>query len=236
MNQKMIAIAVPICTMILPTSAALGSFTVDRWDLATRIHDSNDTVQDGSVTVSNPFSQQYDVALGASQAHSYFDFSWTPDTASFLITASHIAFDGNGGTRSISSGNIYLTPSVDLFLTATGTYDYDLPAWAMQVAHGLDIFVDSSHPYSWGDFENTFLQGPISGAFHLSEQGILPAGSSVTISYAMHVDGFGNSGLLAEGHGNILITLQPVPEPMTLTMLALGAVSLSRRVRRHSSS
>jgi len=208
------------------------SFLVTSWSLGTAILDLPDVAGDVSDLVQNPFVHEHHLTLGQAQAHSYFDFSWTPDTASFLIAASHVAFDGNGGTRSISSGDIYITPNVDLLITATGTYDYDLPAWAMQVAQGVDVDADSIQLYSWGNFEYTDLQGPISGTFQLSEQGILPAGSSVRIFYAMYVDGFGNSGLLAEGHGSILITLQPLPEPHTLALLALGACLLRKKSSR----
>lgn len=213
------------------SEARADSFEISSWFVESAIINLPDIVGDVSEVVQNPFVDEHHVALGPSQAHSYFDFSWTPDTASFLITASNVAFDGNGGTRSISSGAIYLTPHVDLLLTATGTYDYALPAWAMQVAHGLDIYADSTHLYSWGNFEYTDLQGPISGTFQLSRQGILPAGSSVTILYAMYVDAFGNSGLLAEGAGSILITLQPVPEPGTLALFAMSAAMAGRRRR-----
>lgn len=212
------------------TSAA--ATEVSSWSLATGIGDRFNGVGAQSDMVQNPFVDEHHVTLGASQAASYFDFSWTPDTASFLIAASNVAFDGNGGTRSISTGNIYLTPHVDILITATGTYDYDLPAWAMQVAHGLDIYADSTHLYSWGNFQNTFLQGPITGTFQLSRQGILPAGSSVTILYAMYVDAFGNSGLFAEGHGSILITLQPVPEPQMVALFALAACLMRRKASR----
>lgn len=230
-------LAIVVVFIVRTNDAHATAFDISAWSLETLVQDSADgRATDVNYVVENPLHDQLLAVVGSSHAASYFDFTWTPDTASFLIAASHVAFDGNGGTRSISTGNIYLTPHVDVLITATGTYDYDLPAWAMQVAHGLDIYADSTHLYSWGNFQNTFLQGPITGTFQLSRQGILPAGSSVTILYAMYVDAFGNSGLFAEGHGSILITLQPVPEPMTLTTLALGAVSLSRRVRRHSSS
>lgn len=216
--------------LIASSRVQADSFLVTSWSLGTGILDLPDVVGDVFDVVQNPFVNEHHFTLGQGQAHSYFDFSWTPDTASFLTTASNVAFDGNGGTRSISTGHIYLTPQVDLLITATGMYDYDLPAWGMQVAHGLDIDIDSAPAYSWGNFEHTFLQGPISGTFHLSEQGILPAGSSVTISYAMYVDGFGNSGLLAEGHGSILITLQPVPEPAAVSLI-LASFLAARRPR-----
>ncbi|MBE7506203.1 MAG: PEP-CTERM sorting domain-containing protein [Planctomycetia bacterium] len=179
----------------------------------------------------SPFQSSHQVVRSPSQATSYYDFSWTPDTASFLVAASHVAFDGNGGTRSASTGNIYLTPSVDLLLTATGTYAYDLPGWDMDVRYAFvayDGSFGSRFSQSLGDF--TF-KGPTSGNFTISKSGILPAGEVSILNYTIYVDGFDSTGLLATGSGDILFTLQPVPEPSTI-VLVIATTLLSRRRSR----
>lgn len=230
-------LAIVVVFLFRTNDAHATAFDISAWSLETLVQDSADgRATDVNYVVENPLHVQLLAVVGSSHAASYFDFSWTPDTASFFITASHVAFDGNGGTRSLSSGNIYITPAVDLLLTATGTYAYDLPGWDMDVHYAFAAFDGNFRErfnQSLGDF--TF-KGPTSGSFAISKSGILPAGEVSVIHYIMYVDGFDSTSLLATGAGNMQFTLQPVPEPMTLTMLALGTVSLSRRVRRHSSS
>mgnify|MGYP001321344459 CR=1 FL=1 len=226
-----------VVASLLVSDALASSFTLDDWALSTGIIDTRNHFSTSFTPQPSPYLNEQHITVSPSEAHSYFDFSWTPDTASFFITASHVAFDGNGGTRSLSSGNIYITPAVDLLLTATGTYAYDLPGSTMQVNYSLGAWnTIGSNGFFQTHVDDTILDGPTSGIFALSLQGIIPAGQPTMIRYNFMLDAFSSTGLLATGAGNMQFTLQPVPEPMTITMLALGAVSLSRRVRRHSSS
>lgn len=209
--------------------AQANSFEITSWSLGAGIVDSTGGVSAGSETVENPFDAQDWVQRGASSARTDYDFAWHASFGQFLVEASHVAFDGNGGTRSASVGSIHITPSVDLLLTATGSYDYDLPGSAMQVSHGIDVYDDNTQIAAWGAFDHTFLNGPTSDTFNWSNQTVLPAGHQIQILYGTYLDAFGSSGFLASGEGFIHFTLQPVPEPSTLLPLALGALMLRRR-------
>jgi hypothetical protein len=213
-----------------PASAAL--FSINAWGMESTVLNLPNLASDYSDLVQNPFVGEHHALLGPSGAHSYFDFSWTPDTASFLIAASHVAFDGNGGTRSLSSGNIYITPTVDMLLTATGTYAYDLPGWDMQVAYGLVVFDGQFHErfvQTYGD--DTFIDGPTNASFTLDTQFVLPAGETSVLSYRFRLDAFDSTSLLATGSGDIQFTLQPIPEPSTV-VLVFSTTLLSRRRSR----
>lgn len=231
--SRLLPVLLALSSITMPAKAVAGSFDVPAWSLATGVGDSSTGLSDNSEVVQNPFQDEHHVLLGPSQAHSYFDFSWTPDTASFLIAASHAAFDGNGGTRSVSAGNIYITPNVDLLLTATGTYDYDMPGWDMRVGYGLVIYDgEFRERFVEGHTDDTFIDGPTTAGFSLDAQFVLPAGETSILSYIILIDAFDSTGLLATGSGDIHITLAPVPEPSTLMTLAIVATLLPRPMRR----
>lgn len=212
--------------------ANAGAISIDRWGLETLVFDSVERLADGSYDVEMPFQTQHHVVNGVSEAVSFFDFSMSPDTASFLIQASHTAFDGNGGTRSFSGGNIHVTPSVDLLLTATGTYAYDMPGWDMDVHYALVVSDSAFQERFVQSFGDSTFKGPTSGIFSLSGTDILPAGETSIIRYIMYIDGFGSSGLLASGSGEIHFTLAVVPEPSTIALLAFGLACLRKPNRR----
>lgn len=219
---------------LLVSDALANSFTLDDWALSTGIIDTRNHFSSSFTPQPSPYMSEQHITVSPSEAHSYFDFSWTPDTASFLVAASHVALDGNGGTRSASTGNIYITPSVDLLLTATGTYAYDLPGWDMQVAYGLVVFDDQFQERFVRTFgDDTFIDGPTAASFTLNTQFVLPAQEISILSYRFRLDAFDSTGLLATGSGNMQFTLQPVPEPHTLAFLAIGAAALRRRACRH---
>lgn len=156
------------------------------------------------------------------------------DTTSFLIEGSHVASDANR-TRSLSAGNIFITPAVDLLLTATGRYDWDLPTDAMAVTYGLLVEDAVTHEnfFERGGSQTTFLNGPAAGTYLIDGRAVLPAGREYWFSYRFILDAFeGNSGLLATGEGFIQWTLAPVPEPATLALLALGALGAGTLLRR----
>lgn len=216
--------------VLICSGEALGdSFTLDDWALSTGIIDTRNHFSSSFTPQPSPYISAQHVMVAPSEAHSYFDFSWTPDTASFLIAASHVAVDGNGGTRSLSSGNIYITPSVDLLLSAQGHYDWDLPAGAMAIQWGFVAWDFQSHEvyFSQGDMHTTFLHGPASGTFTINGQGVLPPNRQIVLQYNMILDTFGSTGLLATGAGEINFSL--VPEPHMLALFTVGACLLRKK-------
>ncbi|RIK55687.1 MAG: hypothetical protein DCC63_18790, partial [Nitrospira sp.] len=194
--------------VVCPPRGQATDFTIDAWSLETGIIEDQNYFVGSYSPEPLPYSDTQLVSIGLS--------------TSFLIEGSHVASDANR-TRSLSAGNIFITPAVDLLLSATGRYDWDLTTDAMAVTYALlvDDPMTQEYFFAQGDSHTTFLDGPAAGTYLIDGQAVLPAGREIRISYFFILDAFeGNSGLLATGEGFIQWTLAPVPEPATLALLA----------------
>jgi hypothetical protein len=219
------------------------AFTITEWALGTTVYDSSIGGPEGldsdyNNVVENPFQHTQFASVGISTAETTYDFAWSADFGGFLIDAAHEAEDIDTGTLySRSSGYIWVAPSIDLSLEIAAAYSYYLPP-GMMLAR-LEIFasdVDTSENLFYArEQDNSFDGYPVSGTFTIDGNATLPAGHTIVLHYEMIIQSFsGQTGLLGTGTGSVSFTLQPVPEPSTLALLATFILIVPRRRHRRS--
>jgi len=211
-------------------------FDVTQWDLGTGVQA---TFPHGagvfSQTVTNPFISNHLAIDGNSSASTTYNVTWDDRFGDFLVEVTHRAADVDPASlRSISDGLIYVTANTDLLISINGIYSYSLPVDPMEAEFDMTVF-DPSPPYDspigFANLYNTSVDGaPASGSFPIGGQAILPAGHTWLIRYTMELfTYYGYSGQIASGDGYLHFTLQAVPEPAALGLLALGGAMIRRR-------
>ncbi len=224
-------------TLSVVSSNARAQIVVTEWSLATAVQDAGgDPIQDATAfsIVTNPFVDSHSAHLGLGTAMTSYSHSWSANHASFHFDMAHVTPDlHNSLSASFSTGSIVLTTSEPLRAHLTGSYSYYLPVGGMDISSGLQItggpgppfytFLDVSHR------EDTFVSpAPLSGIFTSDQTALIPAGT-YAINYITRLNAFGNSGAIATGSGFFQLTLEPVPEPATLSFLSIIALSISCR-------
>ncbi len=239
LQRAVLCLLAVLSLLILPGLAVGDSLTIDDWNLSTGISNSftGETVFDFSATVQNPFIDSHNVVLGPSMASSDYDFSWSPLTGagSFRIDTDQRAQGVPSSLlRTSSSGSIWFTTTEDLLLTVDMVVSYDLPADYMTAS--LEFLVAHVDPFATllivGDYASTWPGTPSSGTLVGSGQVLVPAGDAYLIRYFAELTTFGNTvGHFATGAGTIDFQFQPIPEPGTLSLLAVAALGCLKRRR-----
>jgi hypothetical protein len=216
-------------------------FIIPQWRLGVSVYDSSSGEDDTSIfaTVQNPFQDSHSATAGISTAETTYDFAWSADFGSFLIDAAHEAEDVDPGFLLVrSSGFIWVAPSIDLSLEISAAYSYYLPPHMMMAELKVVVFDEDTSERLFYSLQrdNSFDGYPVSGTFTVDGNATLPAGHTTFLYYRMSIVSFSSQppGLLATGTGSVSFTLQPVPEPSTLALLAPLVLIVPRR-RHHRS-
>ncbi len=160
-----------------------------------------------------------------------YDLSWSGDVAHFQSTIDHHLQGFRGGLS--SNGGIRIRPAVDSIVTLSGTWTYNLyPA----LLGGVFFSISASEvggAILWREFGsggNVHLL-PSSGTFNFSGSALLQAGVLYSLGYNANTNSHDPPPASATwlGAGFIDIFVNPVPEPVTAAMLALGAL-MTRRI------
>lgn len=218
MMRARVTLTVFLIPVVIVATPASASFTVDDWFLGCRVDPPGDPLETVFFsTVTNPFRDSHSVTIGPSAAEAAYDFVWTELMDSFRIDASHSAFDVNSSTLcSFSSGVMHISPTADLELHVTGSYDYDLPADNTVATMEFRV---AGHLLEFERADS--FDGHVVGTLEFENSIVLPADATYQIQYLFRIQSFaGGSGQIGTGDGFIEFTLNTVREPATPSLLA----------------
>ncbi len=227
-------LSVLFATLSLTMQSMASEILIDEWRLGTRVGIGSELVTGIHDVVVNPFSDSHTLALGNSFANSFYQFGWDDSgLAEFLITANHAAAGTVGPLiQSLSSGNIWLTPSVESILTLDAVYDYALGNGDRQLNYAVGAGggtggIGVSHQII------PVIGHPSSGQLTFHDELLLQPGVEYTLAYYMiHRSVSGSPDSLSSGSGSVQFSIIPIPEPATGALLA-PAMLLAFRRRRH---
>ena len=188
--------------------------------------------------VETPFAESHMAMVNASTAFTEYLISWDNDlhTASFDITFDH--FLSGGRVNDDTTGDIIMTTSVDLIISATGSLEYaHVPGDEVRVGTGmtLSVWPDGGGVFSVGESGGNGNFQPAAGTLMFSDSAVLPA-DTYLISYGTRIDTIfeDNPQGSATSFGSFHFDLVPVPEPATLFLVTVPMACFARRRRRHS--
>ena len=217
-------------------AAAGAGFTIVDLGVASIVDDGSSGMSDvvGEFITDSPAQGTLFASVGLSTAETQYDFAWTSSLGQFLVTASHEAEDVDSSTLfSASTGSIWVAASQDVLVTLQANYDYVAPATGFFTRIILNIWQeDAGLLFADNDRGGPWVLEPAVGTLTIEEQTVLlpAAGAPYNISYELSTTSFASgTGIIATADGNVAIALQTVPEPTTLSLLALGSLCLLRR-------
>lgn len=235
---KRVTVGLWLCT----STTVCAHISVESWNLATAVQDFTQEIPQQVSrfeTVSNPFANSHSATLGPGTATTSYDLSWSAHHATFRFDVAHVVPDlHNDIYNSLSTGSILFTTTEPMIAHLVGAYTYSLPVSGMTVVTSFSIF-------DWpitrafmtdGHVDDTILSpAPLTGSFSSDRTALLPAAGSYGISYTVRLTATHNTGALGTGDGFFQLNLDPVPEPATSTVLAIGIVGarFSTRVRKN---
>ncbi len=211
-----------------------GSLAVQSWSVGTLVSDSVGQQGAGFSTVANPFQNSHTASYLQSYATASYDFSWTGDEASFGVTVNHHLEQLQGET--ITSGRIFIRPSVDSFITLEGMWQY---AWPSAVIGNTslslrvwDLETETILARATANGGNVGI-GPPFGSFDLFDSASIVAGRDYMLSYTASILHINPTplGTFGRGEGSLNFTITPVPEPAALAMWVLPILLIRRRTR-----
>ena len=219
-------------------AAAGAGFTIVDLGVASTVDDASSGMSDvvGEFITESPAHGTLFASVGLSTATTFYDFAWTSSFGQFLVTAAHEAEDVDSSMLfSRSSGGIVLAASQDLEVTIDAEYTYSAPATGFFTRLTVDVIdlSDNNSLFFGIDEGGPFFLGPPAGTLLVEGNLIIPGGTTYFLSYSMATHSFASgTGIIATADGDLAITLQTVPEPSTLFLVAVGSLGLTRR-RRH---
>ena len=236
MRASTLNLFVLIALLLTPRMAEGAEFQIDEWFLGTVVRDFTSGASDGEVSgiVQNGFMESHFASLppnGLTFAETSFGFSWTDrGFGDFLIQASHAA-ENLDNLRTQSSGNIIFTTTVDLRMDIDASYTYDVGDKMVRLNFNIiqqdpvEILFAASERGGAAVFE------PPAGTLTIQQDDLLvPAGHTYAINYLIDIITFGDPpDTIGTGSGFIHFSIEPVPEPSTLFLVAVGSLGLSRR-------
>jgi hypothetical protein len=182
--------------------------------------------------------------LGAAGLPSYVEtFETVPfakDVAFPSFTIAGTTYTGQAGTNVWVSSPGYtnygagLNPTTTSILTANGDENFLIQFLSPNYAVGFDVYYNGLGPATTSFFNGTTLLGSIgyNGSALLGFNGFI-ASISTPITSVQFISTLG--GQLNTGIDNLaLVTVAPVPEPATLTLLATGLAGLALLRRRRA--
>ncbi len=238
--RRNLVIYLAICgvhLLSLSPSSVRASIDITEWALVNGVQDFSmqDIVQDASAftVVENPFIASHSAAVGPSTVETSYDFSWSNDFGSFDIQMSQ--FIPNPFVRVVSSGDILVTPTTDLSVSFDSSLTYTSSPGDEAAIRLRTIVIEENTNVV---FFHAMVEGggfffePPSGTLAFSGDVILPAGSTYHIDYLVEIHSLTvpNPQAPITADGFVHFDLQAVPEPSTLSLLAIGLL-LTRRPR-----
>ena len=229
-----------ICILAYAHRSA-GAVIVSSSELATILDapGGNDGESHGFTTVQNPFVDSHiAMPVPTSFAQAAYNFVWTELNASFQTSISHQAHDVPSPTSLYcrASGFIFVQPSLDSVLSIQSSYTYALPADSFLAQQTILVRDMSTNMSIWSDSRaaNSFGGNPVTGTFAVTNGSIqLMGGRTYLLNYDYRLQALsGGTDSTGTGTGGILWTLNPVPEPASLSTLAYSIPLLRRRRRR----
>ena len=235
-----VVVGVFLCA--LSERALSSEFSVDSWSLNAYVRGNSDQFGSYFQTVMNPFvADSGQLTDRASTSSVSFDFWWNDQYGSFLIEGSQHCVAQNlppfpgaiGREDCADAGGIHFTANADLLLSVDAAYPYHLDGPELFAQLLFEVTQVSNDPvdplFSAVRRDDTFINYPASGTFVIQGQAIIPAGQTYILSYDRGISAWADSGAIADGSGYIHFTLQSVPEPAVLGLLALGGAMIRRR-------
>ena len=219
-----------------PSALIASDINVESWFLGTRVDYSATGQQSGQVSavVMNPFEADHLGAIENSTAQTQLSFYWNSQGhASFLIEAQHAAAGSPPIIEVTSSGNIWLTPSVESILTLDAVYDYALGSGNRRLDFNLAA-VGGGGGIGVQHVISPIFGDPPVGQLVFHDELLLQPGIEYTLQYFIrHLSVSGSADSLSTGNGSVQFSIVPVPEPAT-ALLVLAAAPIALRRRRSS--
>lgn len=137
--------------------------------------------------------------------------------------------------RCVTSGRIFMTPTTDVLIEMSSTFNYSLSSDVMtSLARVFVAKPDLSVIYLVDfDSDSTVSAPPHSGVFNLHGSALIPAGTPLRIEYTYDIRFLSDSANISTlSTGTMHMTMTAVPEPASLGLLAFGAFLLMKRNRR----
>jgi len=221
-------------TMASLRTAAGSAYSVEEWDLGVVISGNVDNFA-GAVflDVMDPFVDSHAVALSNSSASAAYSF-WL-EQGSFLIEADLAAdAEDNSSLLSAASGDIVITPSMDLVIQYASVYDVTLPAHSMTSQLNLNVIDVPANEFI---LQETRIADTVFGVgprhFELSGEFVMPAGRTWVMKYSFDILAYASSsGNLGFGSG--FVEYRIIPESSTLLLAVPLALLFARRRKRRA--
>lgn len=183
--------------------------------------------------VQTSFHNQHSLTLAGSTVSSQYDIEITEAMAEYNIQTQLNCVNVNSNRPDCrASGNLILTPRTDVWVEATGFYDYVLPTVPTTATMNFLVqsFPQPSVHFGDGFADDSVLSGPHSAVFNLHATGLIPAGTSVQVSYIFRTSFLtGSADVAAASFGNLHVSMTPVPEPAAVGPMLLAAFAIVRR-------
>jgi len=226
--------------LLVGTSTAHGGFVVSSWFLASQVEDLSvgQNQHQYFFDVQTPLALTLSAEIPTALAISDYEFAWSGSEGSFNSSAVHVATDVQAsGAYATSGGQLHISATQDMLVSATGFYNYALPP--DEFFSRLEANITRQIPYElfWGDdpTADSFGGNFVSGTLHVDTPpgGVfLPAGDTYVLSYTMLLFTLGGgTNAIGAGNGGIHWTLQVVPECTTVPLLLPALAFVTRRKR-----
>jgi len=166
---------------------------------------------------------------------SMFDMELNGNFADWRMTPSHRLTGINGFLT--STGGVLIRPSVDSLFSVDAWFNYNHPGTLLgstDLSTRILIPASGGNPpqvlFSAFDSGGTFGLDPAAGTLAINGSYVLSAGVTYEINFYARTDNYAIPPPGAEwlGNGQLHITINPIPEPSTLALLATAVPFLVR--------
>jgi len=214
---------------------AAASLNVSDWQLTTAVLDNSalSTVRDFEIltTISNPFQAAANTAVGPNTATTAYDFAWSGDSGSFDIDMALNVETFR--VDALSTGIILISPTTDLLMTIDASLVYaSVPGDLAFIGFNMKVLDATTFAAFFRENRRggNLTLDPAVGTLSINGDVILPAGTTYRIDFrASNRNGSDpNPTGPITSSGFIHFDFQPIPEPATAWLIAIGAVALHR--------
>lgn len=215
------------------SEAAIAGLVVSEFAIQNRavVSTSNGVLSDQSTIYSTtpvPIVGSRTDAVGDTVSQLNFDYGWVGDAGMFRIDEVHIVRNPDASSlEALTTGYVLFSPSVDSLISLRLQYTYNLPG-SMMDGYGTAAILNDQTNEVFAQFSfGGFSLGPISGSFDQTMTAAIPAGCTCSFAFTTRLR-TGPTAVPATDNGTIEFSIAPVPEPASLSPLALAAMFLRR--------